>query len=65
MKLLFCLRCGDIFNLKLKTVKKCSCQQTQGVYLDYLNAVYLGPCTPIGFANSTFNDAMIEQPENG
>lgn len=63
MKLLLCHECGDVFNLKSE-VKTCSCGQTRGQYTDDLNAVYDGGI-PLGFANSSFLEAVIAQPESG
>lgn len=63
MKLLFCLECKDVFNLSF-AVKKCSCLKTSGNYLpDGINAEYSGPCVPLGFANSSFIQAVRNQPE--
>lgn len=58
-----CPACGDVFNLKSE-VKTCSCGQTRGQYTDDLNAVYDGGI-PLGFANSSFLEAVIKQPVNG
>lgn len=63
MKLLLCQDCGDVFNLK-REVKTCGCGKTRGQYTDDLNAVYSGGI-PLGFANSTFLEAVLRQPESG
>ncbi len=62
MKLLCCLECKDVFSLSF-TEKKCSCGKTTGKYLDVMNAEYKGPCVPLGFANSSFIEAVKNQPE--
>jgi hypothetical protein len=65
MKLLYCSSCGDIFNLT-KTTKACSCGAVSGKYKDNLTAEYTGRgAIPIGFANSTFIDAVRCQPLRG
>ena len=63
MKLLYCLECGDLFNLTEET-KSCKCEAASGRYTDDLNATYSGG-VPIGFANSSFVRALREQPESG
>jgi hypothetical protein len=57
MKLLYCKKCGDIFNLTHKE-KICSCGETSGLYIDNINAEIKGDCIPLGFANSTFRAAF-------
>ena len=62
MKLLYCSRCGDVFNLKLQE-KTCSCGETSGSYTGGLNAVFKGKyAKPLGFANNSFVDALKYQP---
>lgn len=63
MKLLMCPDCGDVFNLK-HAVKTCGCGKTRGHYTDDLNAVYDGG-VPLGFANSSFLKAVLQQPDEG
>ena len=53
MKILMCLKCGDIFNLSKKE-KTCGCGETKGLYVDELNAEISGECQPIGIANGSF-----------
>lgn len=60
MKLLMCLKCGDIFNLSRKE-KKCGCGETAGLYVDELNAEISGNCQPIGFANGSFTQSIKVQ----
>ena len=65
MKLLFCNTCEDIVKLS-KTTSTCRCGATGGHYKqDGVNAVYYGPAVALGFANSTFIDAISNQPEYG
>jgi len=65
MKLLFCNTCRDIVKLS-RTTRTCQCGSTGGHYReDGLNAVYYGPAIPLGFANSSFYEAIDSQPEYG
>ena len=65
MKLLFCNTCRDIVKLS-RTTRTCQCGATGGHYReDGLNAVYYGPAIPLGFANSSFYEAIDGQPEYG
>lgn len=64
MKLLVCLECQDVF--KLQKGRYCICGKTTGEYkADGLNAIYSGPCKPIGFMNSSLVTAMKNQPQSG
>jgi len=66
MKLLFCKNCHDVFNLNIKQHKTCSCGKTSGHYTDDLNAVYYGEdAIPLGFMNSKFAEAVVNQPKVG
>lgn len=60
MKLLVCLECADIFNLK-REIKSCGCGLTKGRYVDDLNAEITGPCQPIGFSNDSFMTSILSQ----
>lgn len=60
MKLLWCQKCGDIFNLDTKE-KVCSCGETKGRYIDDLNAEIEGDCQPIGISNGSFRMALLLQ----
>jgi len=64
MKLLFCLKCNDIFNLNFAG-KTCSCNATGGRYLDNINAEYWGDyAIPLGFENNSLKQAIIKQTNN-
>jgi len=63
MKLLLCLDCLDVFNLKTKE-KVCSCGKTKGRYVDKLNAEIEGNCEPIGFSNTSLSVAINLQNIN-
>ena len=60
MKLLYCYKCGDIFNLTFKE-KSCGCGETKGQYIDELNAQISGQCQPLGIANESFKSAHTVQ----
>tara|TARA_R110000851_G_scaffold145632_1_gene285171 strand:+ start:153 stop:536 length:384 start_codon:yes stop_codon:yes gene_type:complete len=65
MKLLYCDTCRDIVKL-YRTTRTCHCGATGGHYKqDGLNAIYYGPAIPLGFANSSFHEAIDSQPEFG
>ena len=65
MKLLYCNTCRDIVKISYAT-RTCQCGATGGHYKqDGLNAVYYGPAIPLGFANSSFHEALDSQPEFG
>ena len=53
MKLLMCLKCGDVFSLSSED-KSCGCGESGGKYVDELNAEIRGDCKAIGFDNKKF-----------
>ncbi len=59
-KLLVCLKCGDIYNLRHEE-KSCKCGETSGKYINDLDAEYSGPAQVIGFANNSFRAAYKRQ----
>jgi hypothetical protein len=64
MKLLMCLKCGDIFSLSKKE-KTCGCGETKGLYINDLNAEISGNCQPIGIGNGSFTESLkIQRIEN-
>lgn len=62
MKLIHCNECGDVISLRYE-LRHCVCGKSSGQYVDRLNAEIRGPCTPLGFANSSFSHALQNQPE--
>ena len=61
MKLLYCRKCGDLFNLSLSR-KSCSCGEVSGKYTDDVNAVYKGiNAIPFCFGNHSFAHAAKKQ----
>lgn len=63
MKLLYCRKCGDTFNLSLSR-KSCSCGEVSGQYTDNLRAVYSGNAIPFCFSNGSFADSAKKQEIN-
>jgi hypothetical protein len=54
MKLLYCKKCKDVINLKLE-LKTCSCEETEGRYIDDINAEYSGKhAIPFAIDNFSF-----------
>ncbi len=65
MKLLLCSECYDVFSLDFH-LKSCTCGQTEGKYIDDINAIYAGrSAIPLGFNNLTVVEAIKKQPEKG
>jgi hypothetical protein len=58
------MECYDVFSLG-RVHKKCTCGKTEGQYVDNLFAEYKGPCMPLGFDNTSFAEALKNQPKNG
>lgn len=67
MKLLFCESCHDIFRLTLDSSRCCSCGGAWGWYeKDCVHATYGGDyAVPLGFANSSFRNALDNRPIEG
>jgi hypothetical protein len=64
MKLIFCWDCNDIVKLK-SVLRYCECGESSGKYVDELKAEIFGPCLPLGIANSSFAEAVHNQPKIG
>jgi hypothetical protein len=64
MKLIYCPKCHDVVRGMMEP-RKCACGSSGLQYTDSLNAVYWGEAVPLGFANSSFVDALGRQPEEG
>jgi hypothetical protein len=65
MKMLYCPKCHDVRKLQRKQVF-CQCRGSSGWYKrDGLNAVLAGLAIPIGFQNTSFVKALLDQPEEG
>lgn len=57
MKLVLCIECGDIFNLRMNE-KKCSCGSVAGRYVDNESAVVRGPHIALAIGNGSFYTAV-------
>lgn len=55
MKLLYCYRCADVFNLKSEYDKTCSCGMSGGKYKNDNEAEYWGECIPFAIDNYSFH----------
>lgn len=53
MKLLYCKKCHDVFNLQIDT-KRCECGAVEGRYIDGQNADYSGDAIPFAIDNHSF-----------
>lgn len=59
MKLLYCDRCGDVFNLTLK-LKACGCGHVKGMYVSYKEAVVNGQGICLAIGNGSLARAVRE-----
>ena len=65
MKLIYCPGCHDVVKLA-RDRRDCECGACGGFYKDDgLNAIYVGPAIPLGFANNTLVKAIENQPDEG
>ena len=65
MKLLFCGKCNDIFNLSVH-MKTCSCGNAKGKYINKVDAEYWGESVyPLGMLNEEVRKAIVKQPHQG
>ena len=60
MKLIYCINCGDVFNLT-KELKMCSCGKSYGKYVDNINAEISSDSIALGFTNNSFADAITNR----
>lgn len=66
MKLILCKKCQDVVRLIQEEERTCKCGSCSGKYEDDLHAYYKGEhAVPMGFANSTLVNAVVNQPESG
>ena len=66
MKLIYCLDCDSVVRLTGKRERVCECGRSGGKYLDDLNAEFFGEnAVPLGFANSSFIEAIHNRPHEG
>lgn len=65
MKLMYCPHCQDVVALRL-TIRSCECGKVRGWYLnDGYHAQVSKEAISLGFANSSFVPALVNQPEDG
>lgn len=66
MKLILCRKCTDVVRLFSDATRHCRCGKSGGRYeADEINAVFFGPCVPLGFDNTSLLDAIRAQPQSG
>lgn len=61
MKLLYCETCGDIFNLRLRRMKSCSCGKVKGMYVNNWEAISNGEGHSIAIGNGSFTKALYQK----
>ncbi len=66
MKLIYCLKCGDIIKLTGNNEKSCECGSSKGKYEeDGWHAWYSGEyAVPVGIHNSQFRNALLGDSRN-
>jgi hypothetical protein len=65
MKLILCPYCGDVFSLRF-TMKSCGCGHSWGLYhKDGWHATIGRHAIPVGFINTSFRNAVLNQPQTG
>jgi hypothetical protein len=65
MKLFFCPKCHDIIKLTF-SLRYCVCGECHGMYeKDGLHARISANAVPLGFANSSFVEALKKRPKDG
>lgn len=64
MKLILCKNCEDIVRLT-SDKRSCACGLAWGRYTDQVNAEINDNATPLGFANSSFVNAIMNRPKGG
>ena len=60
MKLIYCITCGDVFNLS-KELKTCGCGKSYGKYINDLFAEVSSDSIALGFVNNSFADAITNR----
>ena len=64
MKLIYCWNCYDVFKLDTE-LRTCKCGRASGKYnKDGYTAIYSGG-VPLGFNNSSLEDALLDRPKSG
>jgi len=57
VKLLHCMMCGDVFQLRMKE-RACECGRCSGKYVDRVNAEVSGPCVSLAIGNGDLRRAI-------
>jgi len=61
VKLIICSECASLHILRVREVVQCDCGASQAVYLDDRNAIYSGPCVPLGVDNQELAEVLLGQ----
>lgn len=62
MKIVHCLKCGDLVRLTMRT-RKCRCRKSGGRYLkDGLHAEYFGDARVLGMLNHEWRESRWNPP---
>jgi len=61
VKLIICGECASLQLLRTRKVVRCDCGASQAVYLDDRNAIYSGPCVPLGIDNQELAEVLLGQ----
>ena len=65
MKLLYCTKCGDIFNMSMHK-KECTCGGASGLYVDMEHSVYTGKnAVCLGINNFSLEEGIYNIPLDG
>ncbi len=63
MKLLYCKKCGSLFNLSSEN-KSCECGAVSGRYIDNRNAIYTGNAVRLGIDNKGLARIIVEKKKD-
>jgi len=58
MKLLYCIKCSDLFKLVRAEMRSCTCGKTRGRYLNKSDAEISGDAVSIAIGNGSLRDAI-------
>lgn len=60
MKLIYCPECGDVFQLRLKSLKKCECGKVKGRYITKSLAEVSENAISLAIGNGALNNAIVK-----
>jgi hypothetical protein len=65
VKLLYCIKCGDMKKLSMKELTTCECGLVRAGYIDELNAEWNGEGCMFGVNNASLVHAILAQRGEG